>query len=137
MNRTDLQALAKAKRDDAQLLLAHKRYSNAYYLAGYATELGLKACIARLFTVDSIPDKAFVNSIHTHNLQELIKLAGLQAEFEAICKNDLDFATNWALVAQWGEASRYQSADAYSAQITIDALTHPKSGVLQWIEQHW
>ena len=45
--RVDLQALAQAKLDDAKLLFDNGRFSNAYYLAGYAVELGLKACIAR------------------------------------------------------------------------------------------
>jgi HEPN domain-containing protein len=137
MRRADLQLLAKAKRDDAVLLLQNKRYSNAYYLAGYAAELGLKACIARVFAADDIPDKSFVNDIHTHQLQKLIGLAGLQTEFQNTQKANENFAVNWALVAQWTEAARYQSTDPYTAQITIDALTNPNSGVFQWIEQHW
>jgi hypothetical protein len=55
---TNLKALAQAKLDDAILLFDNKRYSNAYYLAGYAIELALKACIAKQFVADTIPDKS-------------------------------------------------------------------------------
>ncbi|MDO9249509.1 MAG: hypothetical protein Q7U11_23860, partial [Phenylobacterium sp.] len=69
--------MAQTKLDDALLLLAHKRYSNAYYLAGYAIEIALKACISRQITADVIPDKAFINAIHTHQLKDLVGVAGL------------------------------------------------------------
>lgn len=45
MNRTYLQALAKERVKDAKSLLGRKRWSAAYYLAGYAVEVGLKACV--------------------------------------------------------------------------------------------
>ncbi len=48
--------LAAAKCEDATLLLAHARFSSAYYLAGYALELALKACIAKQFAAEVIPD---------------------------------------------------------------------------------
>jgi HEPN domain-containing protein len=48
MNRTDLQILAEDRLKDAEVLLAKGRFAAAYYLAGYAVECGLKACIAKL-----------------------------------------------------------------------------------------
>jgi HEPN domain-containing protein len=57
--RSELQTRAQAKLDDAILLLQHGRYTNAYYIAGYAVELGLKACIAAQIDAETIPDKAF------------------------------------------------------------------------------
>lgn len=56
MKRTDLQALAQAKIDDAAVLLQYGRSGNAYYLAGFSIELGLKACIAAQISADTIPD---------------------------------------------------------------------------------
>jgi hypothetical protein len=60
LKRTDLQALARAKFNDAELLFQHGRFSNAYYLAGYTIEIGLKACIAAQVSAETIPDKAFL-----------------------------------------------------------------------------
>jgi HEPN domain-containing protein len=45
MNRTDLQILAEDRLKDAEVLLANGRFGAAYYLAGYAVECGLKACV--------------------------------------------------------------------------------------------
>ena len=46
MNRADFQRLADVRIDEAGVLLAAGRWSGAYYLAGYAVECALKACIA-------------------------------------------------------------------------------------------
>jgi HEPN domain-containing protein len=48
MNRTDFQELAEERLEDARPLLDAGRFSGAYYLAGYAVECALQACIARL-----------------------------------------------------------------------------------------
>jgi len=53
--RADLRANAQAKLDDAELLLENKKFANAYYLAGYAVEIGLKACIAAHISAETIP----------------------------------------------------------------------------------
>jgi HEPN domain-containing protein len=47
MNRTDLQQLAELRIKEARILLDGDSYSGAYYLAGYAIECALKACIAK------------------------------------------------------------------------------------------
>ena len=46
MNRSDFQQLADVRIDEAAVLFAQGKYDGAYYLAGYAVECGLKACIA-------------------------------------------------------------------------------------------
>jgi len=138
IKKTELQALAQAKIDDAILLYNNQRYSNAYYLAGYAIELALKACIASQFTADTIPDKSFVVDIYGgHDLQKLIRLDGLSSELQAQSDRDVNFSTNWALVAQWSEAKRYATTDSITAQAFFLAITDPDSGVLQWIKKFW
>jgi HEPN domain-containing protein len=57
MNRTDLQILAEDRLKDAEVLLASGRFGAAYYLAGYAVECGLKACIAKLTRAEDFPIK--------------------------------------------------------------------------------
>jgi HEPN domain-containing protein len=135
--RSDLQAIAQAKFDDAALLLTHQRYSNAYYLAGYAVEIGLKACIARQITADTIPDKTFISDIYRHALKGLIGTAGLTQALENREKQDTNFRANWALVSQWNPETRYSSIDAYSAQIFLQAISDPSVGVFPWIKLYW
>ena len=48
MNRNDFQQLADVRINEAEALLVQGKYDGAYYLAGYAVECGLKACIAKL-----------------------------------------------------------------------------------------
>ena len=45
MNRSELQRLSNERIEDAQALLAASRWAGAYYLAGYAVECALKACV--------------------------------------------------------------------------------------------
>ena len=47
MNRAEFKKLALTPLDDARVLLKNRRYSAAFYLAGYAVECSLKACLAK------------------------------------------------------------------------------------------
>ena len=48
ITKKDLETLSETRLDDAVQLFQTARYSAAYYLSGYAIELGIKACIAGL-----------------------------------------------------------------------------------------
>ena len=135
--RVDLQNNALAKLEDAIILLEAQRFSNAYYLAGYSIEIALKACISVQFSADTIPDKSFVNKIYDHDLQALVKLAGLSSELSKTEAADNEFAANWAVVAQWSESTRYDSVDPILAQVFMSSISEPKSGVFQWIRNFW
>ncbi|HEX3431653.1 MAG TPA: HEPN domain-containing protein [Rhizomicrobium sp.] len=137
LKRADLQANAEAKLADAAMLLQNQRYSNAYYLAGYAVELALKACIALQFGAETIPDKKLVNDLYCHDLKKLVTLAGLTAELRDAQDANEEFQARWAIVAQWEEASRYDLQDPISAQQMLEAISNPQTGVFQWIKQHW
>lgn len=137
LKRTDLHRLAEAKYDDALLLLSHRRPSNAHYLAGYAVEIGLKACIALQFLAHAIPDRRFVTAVYTHSLKDLVNLAGLTAEMRRHQNADVQFAANWSVVVQWSEESRYQMIDELTAAGMVDAVGNPDHGVLPWLKLHW
>lgn len=137
MRRTDLQKHAQAKIDDAVLLIGAGRWSSAYYLAGYSIELGLKACIARQISVDTIPDKAILKDVLTHHLATLLGLAGLRGEHKIAQDADPTFAANWAIVSEWSPDARYSGSTAFSAQFLIAAITDPDHGVLPWIKRFW
>jgi HEPN domain-containing protein len=135
--RDDLQRLAEAKLADAMLLIQNGRFSNAYYLSGYSVEIGLKACIARQFRAETIPDRDLVRSLYTHNLTELVGLAGLTAILKADRDADRALAANWSTVSEWTEASRYETVDAYTCQLMIEAVGNNFNGVLPWLKRHW
>lgn len=135
--RAELQAVAQAKLDDARLLYTHGRYSNAYYLAGYSVEIGLKACIARQITADVIPDKDFINQTYVHKLRTLVGVAGLSQELQNRERNDPAFAASWAIVAEWNPEVRYEGVDAHSAGLLITAIADGTAGVFPWIKTYW
>lgn len=135
--RKELQRLSDAKIADAALLFHNQRWANAFYLAGYALELGLKACAARQFVAEAIPDKKFVNSLHTHRFDDLVGLAGLRSELRSKQDQDSAFAANWGIAAEWTPEARYETNDKSSAHFLINALADTEHGVLPWIRLHW
>lgn len=137
LSRQRLQKLSIGKIEDAQLLLDAERWDNAYYLAGYAVELALKACIASRFAAEAIPDKKFVLAIHSHNLRELVGLAGLKTELQAREAASSHFAASWGITARWVPDTRYEENDAVAAQLLILAIRDPDDGVLPWIQNYW
>jgi hypothetical protein len=137
LTRADLQRLAQVRLEDALFLLHGNRPSSAYYLAGYAIELGLKACISRLVQPDTIPDKGFINAIYTHKLDSLISISGLRPQFDADTKADSQFAAYWAIANNWSEESRYEVWDAITAATLLQAVHEPNHGVFRWVKKHW
>lgn len=137
LTKADLEKLAQLRLDDAVFLLQAGRSSSSYYIVGYAVELGLKACIAKLVQPNVIPDKAFVNAIYTHRLDSLVSTAGLLPDLNADIKADAQFAANWAIASKWTEESRYELWDPVSAATLVAAISDPKRGVFQWVKKHW
>lgn len=137
MRRRDLRSLADLKIRSAQELVKVGHWSNAYYLAGYAIEMALKACIARQISSDMIPDKNLVNKIYTHNINDLLGLAGLKAEHNAKLKSNSIFAANWAICSEWTPESRYQEKSSAETHYLLFAITDRTHGVLTWIMNYW
>src|SRR4029077_2733610 len=132
-NREQFQEFAKRRLAEAKLLASEHHPSGAYYLAGYAVECALKAIIAAQFRANELPEKGLVNSIYTHNLSELLRLTGLQAELQA--ENEL--ATNWDIVKRWSENARYATCDDAVASAMLDAIGDDERGLFQWLTSRW
>ena len=137
MRRVDLQKLSQNKLVSAQILAASKHYSNAYYLAGYSLELALKACVARMISVDTIPDKNLINRVYTHDIGQLVGLAGLKTEFDDRAKSDNIFAANWAICSEWSPDHRYRVVSAAETTFLLVAIADEEHGVLPWIKNYW
>lgn len=137
MDRQGLQALAQSKFDDAVFLFENERYSNSYYLFGYAVELGLKAKLSMNFAAQTIPDRKFVNDIHTHELEKLVRLAGLDVVLREDRASSPAFDSYWSRAAEWSEQSRYVMIDQWSATRMYLAMTDQQDGVFSWLQKHW
>ena len=73
----------------------------------------------------------------THNLVQLIELAGLKADLGKAEQANPQFQTNWGLVKDWSETSRYESAGDQTARDLFAAITDNPNGVLRWVQKHW
>jgi hypothetical protein len=137
MNRSDLQRLANTRIREAKILFAAGEYSGAYYLAGYAVECALKACIAKATQQHDFPDKDRALKSYSHKPLELMKVAGLYDEFELSQRSNQLLATSWTFVTEWSEQSRYESWSEAEATALLISVSRPETGVLPWIEMHW
>lgn len=136
MNRQDLKGISRLRLREAKVLLQSKCYDGAYYLLGYSIECGLKACIAKLTKRHDFPDKRTVNSSYTHNLSELLKVAGLERALASAAAQDPDIELNWTIVKDWSEDSRYRVVTPNEAKDLYQAVVG-RQGILKWLRQHW
>ena len=142
MNRNQLQALAEERVEDAKALLDRGRWSAAYYLAGYAVECGLKACVLRYISESDalFGDPKYrkdLGDVWTHDLVKLVGLAGLSQELEQAFQHSTQFGVYWSAVKLWKEVSRYETKTETEARQLFEAITDPNEGVLGWIRTHW
>jgi HEPN domain-containing protein len=132
-----LRTLAEVRLREAEILLAAGEWSGAYYLSGYAVECGLKAIIARQFHADTIPDRDLIKRVFSHNLEELLGLAGFKAVLTKDSKIDSALGANWDVASLWNEQSRYEIIDEQRARALVKAVADVENGVLQWIRKLW
>ena len=140
MSRAEWQQLAERWLVDAKALLDAHRWSAAYYLAGYAVECGLKACV--LVRVAATPEvifetKKFSESCWTHSVVELVKQAGLESARAADASANPRFREHWQLVKDWNENVRYQTVSHQKAKKLFAAVTDSPNGVMPWIRVRW
>jgi HEPN domain-containing protein len=137
VHRDDLQAVALARLSEAQSLLDSSGWSGAYYLVGYAVECSLKSVIASKFPEFSIPDKRFVMEIHTHDLAQLVRLAGLESDLQSRLSDSIEFQISWSVAKDWSENSRYQLWSEHEARDMCSAVGDASHGVLEWVMEKW
>ena len=133
IDKARLVELAEAKLEDAKLLLSAGRAANAYYLAGYAVELMLKAIVSARFRTDTLPDRAVSTQVFVHDLRKLISLALLELALKEREKADDGFQARLQIVLGWTEESRYGQYGADEATALVDAVDNPEHGVLPWL----
>jgi hypothetical protein len=143
MNRNDFQRLAELRLKESKALLAAELPSGAYYLAGYAIECALKACIAKRTQEHDFPDKRLADKSFSHDVEKLLDAAGLTDLMKNDRTADEELELDWDTVREWSEQSRYdffeddQTGGLVTAQMLIDAVESEKGGVLRWIRQSW
>ena len=138
MRRGDLRRLSRLRIQEARILVRAGAFQGAYYLAGYAVECALKACIARQFNRHDIPDRKLVNDVYTHDVDKLLDLAGLRPALRHDATANPALQTNWNVTKDWKETVRYNPGiTAQEAQDLYSACTARRHGVLRWLRNRW
>lgn len=130
--------LSRERLRDARLLLNKGQHLGAYYLAGYAVECALKACIARKTPRFDFPDRKTVTDSHTHDFVKLVGIAGLKGQLDATSSTDEAFERNWSTIQDWTVEDRYNlDISPDEAKDLYRAIAAKSSGILVWIRRHW
>ena len=139
MNRAGWRQLAEDRVLDAKALLDAHRWACAYYVAGYAIECALKCCVLAYVENTGVifDDPKFLEKCRTHKLDDLVRLAGLDATFGVARGANPNLDGFWRTVSVWTEESRYQQKGQPDAEQLYEAITNDPDGVLRWIRQHW
>lgn len=122
---------------DAQTLLSAGQWSGAYYIAGYAVECGLKACIAKLTNLHDYPNKDLAFKCHTHKIEALVEVAGVKNQRDADATANPALGANWLITKDWDEKSRYQLWTEFQARELLVAVSDTTNGVMPWIKVRW
>ena len=138
MNRTDFQQLSRIRVAEATVLLDNGHFLGAYYLLGYAVECALKACIAKQVRRYDFPERQLVLDSYTHNLITLLKISGLQAQFDSDVEMDENLERNWTIAKDWSENKRYETVvPEDTARDFYRAVTGRSGGILPWLRKRW
>ena len=138
MNRTDFQTLADLRLAEAKILLDNGQWDGAYYLAGYAVECALKACIAKLTKeFDFPPEKELHAKCYSHDIEKLLFAAGLLDQWNITGKAPSVFNRYCTTVLEWDESSRYNRYTEAEGRELYEAISEPTNGVLPWIKCYW
>src|SRR5450432_3744277 len=109
MNRTDFQKLSETRLQESRALLAAGFPDGKYYLAGYAIECALKACVAKRTREHDFAEKKLVMDSHTHDLGKLLGVAELRVDLEAAMQADTSLKARLDAIQDWSETSRYEN----------------------------
>jgi hypothetical protein len=135
-----LRRLADERVRDAGALLRARRWAGAYYLAGYAVECGLKACIVAYVRKNAdvvFRKRKYSDNCWTHDIEALVALAGLGPQRSNDLNSRPRLAAKWQVIKDWSESDRYKLRTRPEAEKLYEAVTDAEDGVLPWIRNHW
>ncbi len=99
-----LYGLACERLADAKALYGTGRFEGAFYLCGYAVEMGLKYKTCKTLDWDVYYSEGQeYKSFKTHDVDELLRFSGMEKQ-----KNSL-FMAEWLVITKWDPEIRYSS----------------------------
>ncbi len=137
-NPIDMRSLADSRLEEAELLSENGFHDSAFYIAGYALELQLKAKICEHFDLpdfytEYVPRTDLSKTFLIHNLERLFLLSGLHAKFMAERIARTDFDSHWDNVKLWSEKSRYNPIGTQTLNEITNFFKSIKI-IIEWIK---
>jgi HEPN domain-containing protein len=99
----ELEKLAEDKLKDAKVLFEAGRYDGAFYICGYAVELGLKKKMCSTLGWDEYPSDGKYKILKTHDIEVLLHFSGAKKQIKK------SFIFEWSTVIKWNPEIRYSS----------------------------
>ena len=132
--------LCEERIQDSKMLHSQGRYDWAFYSAGYAVELVLKARIAKILDFENLfsPDffdKEVAKFYKTHDLVKLAKIGGLYNIIEEQILIDKQLYKAWYDVRVWNENSRYITKGTINDNLCLNFLQQVEFITL-WLKRH-
>lgn len=128
----------KCELESREFYFRSNEFSGAYYLAGYAVECALKACIAKQIQQYEFPDRKFILNSYTHDLDKLLNTSGLKSELFNEIEENHELNANWSIVKDWNIEIRYDyTISERRALDLIEAIDHNTNGILKWLRARW
>ena len=137
MNRNRFKKISRQRVDEARSLLDDGHWPGAYYLIGYSVECALKACVSKQVKRYDFPDRKLANKAFTHDLKELVRVAGLAPTFDKDRKSNPSLELNWAVVKDWSESARYEITITEAQARDMFSACTGRNGILPWIKRRW
>ncbi len=147
-NSNDLKILCHQRIKEAEFLVSNDFDDLAFYITGYAIEIGLKAVICRSLDIDDFfavgrgvhIKEDVVSKFKTHDFGTLLVLAGLRKKLDhdKSLNQDLDKAATYLEdnARNWNPNMRYNPVGTKTKEETLDFIKTTKI-ILQWIENYW
>jgi len=123
--RVNLWETARARLQDAEMLLRSERYDGAVYVCGYAVEIALKERICRTLDWPEFPStkREFegLQSFKTHDLDVLLHLSGVEQKIKT------ERWVEWSNVAAWNPEARYNPIGSATAAVADKMIQSAKA----------
>lgn len=115
-----LKEFSRERLADAKALYAAERFDGAFYICGYAIEMGLKYKICKTLDWDEYPVSGKSTERHksfrTHKFEDLLHYSGVEKQKKA-------FIAEWSIIMKWESEIRYSSVKQtpQDVQLMIEA----------------
>lgn len=134
----DIIKIANERLVDADYLYLYGRYDGAYYMAGYAIELLLKARVCKTLDIDNFFDDRIMKQIKypktfkNHDIDQLLILSGLYKKWTQVLSKP-KYIKAWSKVGEWNETSRYLTG---KTALEVQKFLSSVRIIEKWIKKH-